>query len=109
MLMMCGVWSLWSGDGGQSGVCMTRRCVTAASTLLQALDHGVDPCHDFYQFACGGWVRANTIPPGLSRWDTFAALRRKNQLVIKNLLGTPWGTKVCRKLQQITTTAAAHV
>jgi len=66
---------------------MTRQCVTAASRLLEALDVSVDPCHDFYQYACGGWIKANTIPPGLSRWDTFAALRRKNQLVIKNLLG----------------------
>jgi len=68
---------------------MTRQCVTAASTLLQALDDGVDPCDDFYQYACGGWIKANTIPPGESRWDTFGMLRRKNQLVIKNLLGKP--------------------
>jgi len=74
--------------GGEQSVCMTRQCVTAASTLLQALDDSVDPCDDFYQYACGGWIKTNTIPPGESRWDTFGMLRRKNQLVIKNLLGT---------------------
>jgi len=74
-----------TGDG--QSVCMTRQCVTAASTLLQALDDSVDPCNDFYQYACGGWIKANTIPPGESRWDTFGVLRRKNQLVIKNLFG----------------------
>jgi len=42
-----------------------------------------------YQYACGGWVKANTIPQGESRWDTFGMLRRKNQLAIKNLLGKP--------------------
>jgi len=77
---------VWYADGGAS-VCMTKQCVTAASTLLQALDDSVDPCDDFYQYACGGWIKANTIPPGESRWDTFGVLRRKNQLVIKNLLG----------------------
>ena len=74
--------------GSGQSVCMTRQCVTAASTLLQALDDSVDPCDDFYQYACGGWLKANPIPQGESRWDTFGVLRRKNQLVIKNLLGT---------------------
>lgn len=68
-------------------VCTTKTCVTAASSILNSMDESIDPCHDFYQYACGGWMRSNPIPPGESRWDTFGVLRRKNQIVIKNLLG----------------------
>ncbi len=36
-----------------------------------ALDRTASPCTDFYQFACGGWVKAHPIPPDQSRWGRF--------------------------------------
>jgi len=61
--------------------------VTAASAILNSIDHTVDPCDDFYQFACGGWIKSNPIPTGQSSWNTFALLRKQNEFVIKNVLG----------------------
>ena len=31
-----------------------------------ALDRTADACDDFYQFACGGWMKNNPIPPDQS-------------------------------------------
>uniref|UniRef100_A0A9J7XU83 Membrane metallo-endopeptidase-like 1 n=1 Tax=Cyprinus carpio carpio TaxID=630221 RepID=A0A9J7XU83_CYPCA len=43
-------------------ICTTPQCVTAAARLLQNMDPSVEPCQDFYQYACGGWIERHVIP-----------------------------------------------
>lgn len=36
---------------------MTPGCIKAAHSLIQNMDPKIDPCEDFYDYACGGFVK----------------------------------------------------
>jgi putative endopeptidase len=50
------------------------------------LDRSADPCQNFYQFACGGWMKNNPIPPDQSRWGRFAQLEERNREILRQIL-----------------------
>lgn len=68
--------------------CSTPACISAAGSILTAMDTTVDPCHNFYQYACGSWVRDNPIPENYVSWDRFQELSEKNLYRLKGLLET---------------------
>lgn len=51
-----------------------------------SLNRAVDPCGNFYKFACGGWQATNPIPGDVARWGTFDALQDRNRTLLQNVL-----------------------
>ncbi|XP_063233227.1 neprilysin-1 [Bacillus rossius redtenbacheri] len=70
-------------------VCLTEECVRTASSLLAAMDRSADPCHDFFQFACGTWNKKHVIPEDRSSISTFEVLADQLQVILKGLLEEP--------------------
>ena len=53
---------------------------------LTNLDRTVDPCVDFYKFACGGWEKNNPIPADQASWSVYAKLANENQQFLWGIL-----------------------
>jgi len=49
---------------------------------VSAIDKTVDPCVDFYAYACGNWRKANPIPADQVRWGTFNELADRNNYLL---------------------------
>ena len=70
---------------------LTMMTATASAQLrsginLNNLDQSVRPADDFYEYACGGWMKANPLPAAYSRYGSFDRLTEDNNKRINGIL-----------------------
>ena len=53
---------------------------------LKNLNQTVKPGEDFYQYACGGWMKNNPLPAAYSRFGSFDQLQEDNNKRINDIL-----------------------
>lgn len=78
-----------SREGGSScpaPVCQSESCKQLAQSITSNLNTSVDPCSDFYNFSCGGWLKNNPLPPSRSRYSPFDKLDEENKEALIELL-----------------------
>ncbi len=50
------------------------------------LDKTANPANDFYQYSCGGWMKAHPLSPEYSRYGSFDKLAEDNEKQVKTLI-----------------------
>uniref|UniRef100_A0A8K9X3T4 Membrane metallo-endopeptidase-like 1 n=1 Tax=Oncorhynchus mykiss TaxID=8022 RepID=A0A8K9X3T4_ONCMY len=71
-----------------SPICPPLTLPSTAARLLQNMDATVEPCQNFYQYACGGWLERHVIPETSSRHSVFDILRDRLEIVLKGVFET---------------------
>ncbi|XP_063063489.1 phosphate-regulating neutral endopeptidase PHEX [Engraulis encrasicolus] len=69
--------------------CLTPQCIEAAGSVLSKMDQSASPCDDFFQYACGGWIKDNPIPEDSSSYGIYPWLRQNVDIKLKELLEKP--------------------
>ncbi|KAK6058367.1 hypothetical protein COOONC_04060, partial [Cooperia oncophora] len=70
-------------------VCTSRECVTIAGFLAGNLNDKVDPCEDFYEFACGNYGLNRNLPGNKPLRHTISDVQSRLNKQVKSILQLP--------------------
>ena len=69
-----------------SAACDGKKEALTGGIRMENLDKTVAPAANFYQFACGGWMKAHPLTDEYGRFGSFDLLAENNAKQLKGLI-----------------------
>lgn len=73
----------------KESLCLTQGCIHTASQVLEKMDQTAEPCDDFYQFACGNFVKKTNIPDDKASVTSFSVINDVLQEQLRTMIEEP--------------------
>ncbi|XP_058986488.1 neprilysin-2 isoform X2 [Musca domestica] len=70
----------------ETDVCLSSECIHTASAVLGKMKTEIEPCDDFYRFACGTYIEETNIPDDKVAVNTFSIISDKLQEQLKDIV-----------------------
>lgn len=67
-------------------LCVSAGCIRATAKIFDTIDESIDPCENFYDFACGTYLRNTFIPDDKTNIDSFSIVRDKVQEQLRAII-----------------------
>lgn len=67
-------------------ICITPSCISSSTLVFEYIDTNVNPCDNFYKFACGNYIKTNVIPDDQTSINSFSKVNDKVQQQLRVIL-----------------------
>ncbi|XP_008194353.1 neprilysin-2 [Tribolium castaneum] len=74
---------------GCHDICLTPGCVKTAAQVLEKVDLNANPCEDFYNFACGNFIKNTAIPDDKAMISSFSIVEDEVEDLMQSILKKP--------------------
>lgn len=70
-------------------VCVSAPCLKSASYVVGNMNQSVNPCTNFYQYACGGYRKSNPLDSETNSKTIYSKIYYENEEKLKKILESP--------------------
>lgn len=75
--------------GPEDDICFEPGCIHTASKFLENMNPKVEPCDDFFEFACGNFLKNTNIPDDKTSVTMFSVINDQLQEQLRTMIEEP--------------------